>query len=148
MINNGAYAIFSTVEAKNKDDPRFKDAKVEEVLQLIEKGTYEFVHEDDIPLDSTILRFRFVLTIKNVNDPDQYLKARLVILGHLHPDKAHVVNETRTVIKSSIRLALTLLASLDMRSGLGISLRRSYKAKMTSNVKYMLKHQKVKTSYS
>ena len=37
-------------------------------------------------------------------------KARLVILGHIDPEKSRVVNEARTVMRSSIRLALTFIA--------------------------------------
>ena len=70
-----------------------------------------FVHEHDITLNSTVLRFQFVLKMKIFYDPDQYFKARLVILDHLDPEKAYEVNKVSTVLKSSIRIVLTLLPS-------------------------------------
>ena len=38
-------------------------------------------------------------------------RSRLVILGHIDPDKPRVVNEAPTVLKSSMRLALIIIAS-------------------------------------
>ncbi len=49
--------------------------------------------------------------LKNFGKPDQYYKARLVTLGHVDPDKPRVVNEAPTVLKSSIRLEVSLIAS-------------------------------------
>ncbi len=63
-----------------------------------------------MPHDATILQSRFVLTIKNFENPDEYFKARLVILGHIDPEKPRVVKEAPTVLKSSIRLAIALIA--------------------------------------
>ncbi len=64
-----------------------------------------------MPHDATILKSRFVLTIKTFENPDEYFKARLVILGHIDPHKPRVVNEAPTVLKSSVRLAVALIAS-------------------------------------
>ncbi len=95
----------------DRKDPRFAEAKLAEIEELVKKRMYEFVKEDDIPLGATVLQFRFVLTIKNAENPDQYFKARLLILGHVDPDKPRVVNEAPTVLKSSIRLAIAMIAS-------------------------------------
>ncbi len=67
--------------------------------------------KEDVPHDATILQSRFVLTIKHFENPDEYFKARLVISGHIDPDKPRVVNEAPTVLKSSVRLAVALTAS-------------------------------------
>lgn len=89
---------------KNKRDPRFKNAKRKEIRELIDKGTYEFVREEDLPTKPTILQSRFVLNIKNFEEADQYFRARLVIYGHIYPDKPRIVNQAPTVLSSSIRL--------------------------------------------
>ena len=57
----------------------------------------------------TILHSRFVLTIKNHNKDSEYLKTRLVVLGHRDPEKPRIVNEASTVLKSSERLLISLI---------------------------------------
>ncbi len=54
---------------KTEKIPRFAEAKLAEIEELVKKGTYEFVKEDDIPLGATVLQFRFVLTIKKRRKP-------------------------------------------------------------------------------
>ena len=48
--------------------------KGREVSDLINKRTYEFVQEDKMPEGSEILQSRFVLSIKNFNEPDELHK--------------------------------------------------------------------------
>ncbi len=74
-------------------------------------GTYEVVPESKLCESGTVLKSKFILTIKNHNEDTEYFKARLVILGHRDPDKPRVVNEAPTVLKSSVRLMITLIAS-------------------------------------
>jgi len=102
----GYSETFLTVIVKNKKDPRFTQAKMDEIDKLVKMGTYEIVPEHYVPRNSTILQSRFVLAIKNASESDEYFKARLVILGHIDPDKPRVVNEAPTVMKSSIRLTI------------------------------------------
>lgn len=45
---------------------------------------------------------------KDFNDPGQYFKARIFILGHFDLHKAHVVNEVLKVHVSSIKIELIL----------------------------------------
>ncbi len=80
-------------------------------------GTYEFVPEKEISQKGSILQSRFVLAIKNKGEPAEKFKARLVILGHVDPEKPRVVNEAPTVMKSSIRLLLTLMLRTIFNSG-------------------------------
>lgn len=74
----------------------------------MDKGTYELV-KGDLPANPTILQTRFVLNIKNFTESDEYFKARLVILEHIDPDKARIVNAA-PVLRSSIRMIITLSA--------------------------------------
>ncbi len=64
-----------------------------------------------MPHDATILQSRSSSLSKLLRNPDEYFKARLVILVHIDPDKPRVVNEAPTVLKSSVRLAVALIAS-------------------------------------
>ena len=96
---------------KNRSDPRFGKAKVEEGDNLIKLKTYKIVPESEISSQGTILQSRFVLEINNFKEDNEYFKARLVILGHLDSEKPRVVNEAPTVLERSIRLLLELISS-------------------------------------
>ena len=88
-----------TVSVKNTVDPRFDQAKQDEIDKLISMGTYQVVPESSIEADDAVLRSRFVLTIKNDREESEYFKARPVILCHLYPDRPRVVSEVPTVNK-------------------------------------------------
>ena len=98
---------------KNKTDPQFGKAIVKEVGKLIKLGIYEIFHESEVSSQETILQLRFVFNIKNFKEDTEYFKARLVIPGHLDPEKPRVVNEAPAVLKSSIRLLLALISSCE-----------------------------------
>ena len=72
----GASSVFATVVIKNKKDPRLNEAKQKELRELVSKGTYEFVREEEVPLDATVLQSRFVLTIKNFGENNEYFKVK------------------------------------------------------------------------
>ena len=93
-----------TVEiVTDSQDGRFHQAKIIELKQLLNKETYSFVSENDIPDDAVVLDSRFVLTIKN---PES--EVPIVILGHKDPDKDIIVNEAPTMLGSSVRLVVAL----------------------------------------
>ena len=72
-----------TVEiVTDSQDGRFHQAKINELKQLLDKGTYKFVSKNDIPDDAVVLDSRFVLTIKNLESEVPIFEARFVILGH------------------------------------------------------------------
>jgi len=97
-------------------DTRFDDAKLKEVTQLLEKGTYAIVCSAEVPEDAVVLNSRFVLVIKNPGTKEEIYKARFVILGHMDPDKGRVVNEAPTVRAASVRtiVAMATLFQFDM----------------------------------
>ncbi len=99
----GIACLCMTVVVKDKFDPRFDKAKQDEIENLLKPGTYKSVPESDIGQTDKILQSRFVLTIKNHGEEDEFFKARLVILCHVDPEKSRVVNDAPTVMKSSIR---------------------------------------------
>ena len=111
FLKREAPSVYVTVMVKNKHDSRFNEAKIEEINKVVQLGTYEIVPETDYVSRGTVPESRFVLTIKNHGEESEYFKARLVILGHLDPDKPRVVSEAPIVLKSSIRLLLTIISS-------------------------------------
>lgn len=82
---------YLTIIVKNKKDTRFSDAKRKEVIYLVNRRTYEFVQEDKILEGSVILQSRFVLPMKNFNEPDELYKTVLVILGHIDPENRELL---------------------------------------------------------
>jgi len=90
------------------NDPSFDEAKTTELRLLLAKGTYKFVHKEDVPKDAVVMESRFVLTIKEPDSTSPQFKARFVILGHKDPDKHRIVNEAPTVLRSSVRLLISL----------------------------------------
>ncbi len=91
-------------------DSYFDEAKIAEIRELIKKGTYEFVKEETCLTMLPSYNLGLSSISKNLENPDEYFKARLVILGHIDTEKPRVVNEAPTVLKSSIRLAIALIA--------------------------------------
>ncbi len=82
----GEWQIFLTVIVKNKNDPKFNQAKLGEIDKLVKMGTYRFVPRSEMSRQGWVLQSRFVLSIKNHDEPNEQYKARIVILGHADPD--------------------------------------------------------------
>ncbi len=126
----GASAVFATVVIQDKKDSRFDEAKIAEIRELIKKGTYEFVKEETCLTMLPSYNLGSSLLSKNFENPDEYFKARLVILGHIDVEKPRGVNEAPTVLKSSIRLAIALIAGKASKFGVETYLSPSCKVKI------------------
>ncbi len=59
---------FVTVVVKDKDDPKFDQAKQDKIEKLVKLGTYKFVPECEIKQTGTIPQSRFVLSIKDYGE--------------------------------------------------------------------------------
>ena len=57
--------VFTNIMLKDKNDPLFKNAKIDDINKLIQLGTYEIVPNTKVPPSISILSSRFILTIKN-----------------------------------------------------------------------------------
>ena len=104
--------IFIT-EVIKPNDPRaakFNEAKKQEILGLIEKGTFKIVLKHEAGDDPNIIPCRFVLAIKNVGTNEEILKARFVLDGHKDKEKRSIVHNATTLKQSSIRILLALAA--------------------------------------
>jgi hypothetical protein len=106
-------------EVISPGDPRaslFDQAKKDELLDLIRRGTFDVVLEEeaisnaDGPLN--VLPCKFVLAIKHRDNGEDVLKARFVIGGHRDREKDFLVHTTTTIRHQSVRLLLALAASL------------------------------------
>jgi hypothetical protein len=95
-------------EVASSGDDRFTEAKRAELKQLEDRRTFEWVDRSMLPPGTNILRTRWVLVKKNPPNSAPIYKARLVVLGHLDPEKDKVVSESPTVRAVSIRLLCAL----------------------------------------
>jgi hypothetical protein len=96
-------------------DPRaqlFGAAKKEELLGLIEKGTFEVVTMPEIDKKLNILPSRFVLTIKKRPDGSERFKARFVIGGHRDRLRGQLVHVSSTLQQTHARVLIALAAVL------------------------------------
>ncbi len=95
-----------------------------------------------------MLQLRFVLTIKNADSSDQYFKARLVIPIHVDPDKPRVVSEAPSVLKSPIRLGITMIASRGYKYGVETYQKHFCKAKILCVGQFLFDHRKVRMYFN
>ena len=90
----------------------FDDAKRQEILGLIERGTFRITLTEEITDEPpNILPCRFVLAIKH-NDGTEIFKARFVIGGHKDREKAAMVHQSYNLKQSSVKILLALATIL------------------------------------
>ncbi len=94
-------------------DKRFHESALSGIQGLLSRGSYEVVKPEQIPADATILKSRMENAIKTDEQGREIFKSRLIIQGHLDPGKATIVNDAPTVLRSSIRLILSLSQMYD-----------------------------------
>ena len=83
-------------------------AKRQEIMSLLERGTFKVILREEIPKDANVLPGRFVLALKSTEDNNVKYKARYVIGGHRDRLKHMMVHSTSTLQPASIRLLLAL----------------------------------------
>ena len=93
----------------------FQKAKRAEVQNWIKTGTISKILREQVPPEQ-ILRCRWVLTWKPIDDPSNHgkstkAKARLVILGYLDPKLEELPRDSPTLGRNSKMLLLQLIAS-------------------------------------
>ena len=92
-------------------DPRFQKSSKEEMKGLVDRGSYKVVNKTEIPKGATIVKSRVQHSIKFDTNGNKKYKTRLVIQGDKDPDKGSVVTEAPTVLRSSVRMILTISQS-------------------------------------
>ena len=107
--------VHVVINVDNPSDPRFYESSREEAQGLLDRGTYVVVSEEDVPPGSTIPRSRVIHPIKKDLNSKEKFKTRLVIQGHLDPEKRRVVNEAPTILRSSSRIILSIAESLEFQ---------------------------------
>ncbi len=100
----------------------FDDAKRQELLGLIPRGTFKLVVGKDVCHNPNVVSARFVLAIKNSYTDQEILKARFVLGGHRDSEKHNQLHKATTLKQQSIRTMLALssrmgfsLASIDIK---------------------------------
>ena len=103
-------------EIISPNDPRsklFDQAKKQELLGLLEKGTFKIVLAEEAGPNPNILPCRYVLAIKHSESSSSpTFKARFVIGGHRDRHKDLVVHNSTTIRPENVRLLLALATIL------------------------------------
>lgn len=110
----GTHRVLYT-EVLRHGDPRtplFDDAKRQELMGLLEKGTFRVVFRRDIGPNPNIVPSRYVLAIKHSENGDTKLKARFVLGGHRDKEKHSFVHNSVNVKQSSVRILVALATIL------------------------------------
>jgi hypothetical protein len=97
------------IGSKDKRAVLFDDAKRDEILRLIDMGTFELVVEEDIPANPNIVLSIYVLSFKD-RDGEIVLKARFVLGGHRDRERKCLVHGSMTLKQQSVRVLLALVA--------------------------------------
>jgi hypothetical protein len=58
---------------------QFDESRRKEVAGLLERGVFEAINQEDIPLEARIYGFRFVDDVKSKGTDKAYEKSRLVV---------------------------------------------------------------------
>ena len=101
---------------------QFEEAKQKEINNWISTGTIEKIMRDKVPA-SQILRCRWILTWKEIDDPNGPVdgekvkrtlkpKARLVVLGFLDPAIEDIPRDSPTLNKTAKMLLLQAIATM------------------------------------
>ena len=84
-------------EVQHPRDPRaglFDDAKRKEILELVERGTFMLVLEEEAGQNLNLIPSIYVLAINHSGDSSTVYKARLVLGGHRDKENRSVVHNT------------------------------------------------------
>lgn len=90
--------------------PGVTKAILEEVADLVDRGTFQTVLREYIRVDEKVLPGRFVLSIKSSLDGASKFKSRFVAGAHINKIKNLMVHSSQTFQLISIRLLISLAA--------------------------------------
>ncbi len=96
-------------------DPRTRfleanKARELEIENLVRRGTWEMVLEEDVPKDANMITGSFFVTFEDVETEKPTFKARFVAHGNRDSDKDQFVHDSTTVRQSSVRLLVAIAA--------------------------------------
>lgn len=106
----------------------FKDAELQELRGLYQRGVFIPVQVAVLTPDANILNRRFVVTVKNVYTATPSPKAPFVTQGHKDIERHTLIHISTTARVSSIRLLSSISTISSSRSGLWTSHRQIYKS--------------------
>ncbi len=86
------------------------NARELEINNLVRRGTWQMVLEEDVPKDVNMIAGSLVVTIKDVETEKPTFKARFVPHGNRESDKYQLVQDPTTVRQSSVRLLVAMAA--------------------------------------
>lgn len=113
------FGVFLT-EILHPKDPRFRspeadEAKRKEIENLVERGTWDFVFEEEVPRDANVLTGMFLIKIKDTETNKPVFKARFVIHGNRDGAKDTAVHSSLIVRQSSMKMIVALTSIMGFR---------------------------------
>lgn len=113
LLNSHGILWTEIIPTGDDRESLFHDAKKNEILGLIERGTFRITLTEEIDKSEkpNILPSRFVLAIKHTDGGDIF-KARFVIGGHRDREKSSLVHHSYNLKQSSVKLLLALATIL------------------------------------
>ena len=107
----------SITEVIEESDPRARSpemqaTKLQEVRDLLNRGTFKDILKEKLPEGANALTARFVLAIKSKIDGHIKFKARYVVGGHRDKLKQFMVHGAQTLQAPSARLIVALAVFL------------------------------------
>jgi hypothetical protein len=76
----------------------FISAAKQELMGLLERGTFKVVLREEIPKNALLMKGRFVSVIKNRDTDQEVYKARYVVQGFLDPLKQRAVYNSQNLV--------------------------------------------------
>ena len=83
-----------------------RQAALDEVIDLLKRGTFKVILKEELPCGANALTARFIPAIKSYTDGIIKYKARYIIGGHRDILKHFMIHGAQTLQASSIRLLL------------------------------------------
>ncbi len=102
-------------EVLHHTDPRIRTPEAEkeralEIENLVYRGTWEMILENDVPKGANMITGSFFVTIKDLEIDNPIFKSRFVAHGNKDYEKDHLFHDSTTSHQSSMRLLVAMAA--------------------------------------
>ena len=110
------------IEVLHHTEPRIRTPEAEkasevEIENLVRRGTWEMVLEEDDPKSANVITGSFVVTVKDVEIENPIFKPSFVAHGNRDAEKDQLVYDSTTARQSSARLQVALGGIWDLTFG-------------------------------
>lgn len=112
-------SVFHLYATDPVPSPNYEESRQKELNGLLDRGVFQVRNRSEVPPGTRIFGSRFVDEIKFKGTEKAFEKSRLVVQAFNDSDKAQILTQAPTIMRSSQRVVLVFALALD----LGIFLR-------------------------